>query len=165
MSRFLALIFRSQWTVKSHIVLKFSLSTTLLLLLILLLSLSLLLIFFSLLQELCCGIDSYKDWFNSPFSKSENATNTKVPDSCCKTISDGCGTNFNIDKIHDEVQGTLIITMTTGVTARSIYCSSQSIVIVVILTLIVVVDLLSNSPKRSPHFHQAMNARKTCFNS
>jgi CD151 antigen len=38
----------------------------------------------------CCGALSYQDWKSSRWLK-EMRTNNTVPDSCCKTISVGCG--------------------------------------------------------------------------
>lgn len=36
----------------------------------------------------CCGVATYKDWNTTPFGQGKN-----VPDTCCKTITDGCGNN------------------------------------------------------------------------
>jgi len=40
-------------------------------------------------QYACCGSSSYKDWMGSPWQL-ENAK-MRVPDSCCKTVTEGCG--------------------------------------------------------------------------
>lgn len=37
----------------------------------------------------CCGVQSYSDWAGSPWQ--EGNPGLKVPDSCCKTMSTGCG--------------------------------------------------------------------------
>uniref|UniRef100_A0A8C6VK91 Tetraspanin n=1 Tax=Naja naja TaxID=35670 RepID=A0A8C6VK91_NAJNA len=37
----------------------------------------------------CCGIESYRDWFSSPWSVEQQAPNGSVPVSCCRTQS-GC---------------------------------------------------------------------------
>jgi len=37
----------------------------------------------------CCGVSSYVDWSESTWHK--NHPLMKVPDSCCKTVTDGCG--------------------------------------------------------------------------
>ncbi|XP_066490535.1 tetraspanin-7-like [Tiliqua scincoides] len=31
----------------------------------------------------CCGVESYRDWFSSPWSKEQQAPNNSVPVSCC----------------------------------------------------------------------------------
>jgi len=38
----------------------------------------------------CCGAQEYLDWQNTTFGKDGNS----VPDSCCKTDTDGCGTGI-----------------------------------------------------------------------
>jgi len=40
-------------------------------------------------QYTCCGVSSFTDWAGSPWSL--NHPQLKVPDSCCKTVSPGCG--------------------------------------------------------------------------
>lgn len=49
----------------------------------------------------CCGVTEYTDWENSPQLKSNNS----VPDSCCKEITEGCGTG-ELDKVQ-EVNGNI----------------------------------------------------------
>jgi len=41
----------------------------------------------SFVQNKCCGVTDYKDWHKN---KDYNASNS-VPDSCCKTVTKGCG--------------------------------------------------------------------------
>ncbi|XP_070563789.1 tetraspanin-4-like [Ptychodera flava] len=53
-------------------------------------------------QEECCGVTDYRDWFTA----FPNKNGTWLPDSCCKTVTDGCGMtysnttrgDFNLDK-------------------------------------------------------------------
>jgi len=40
-------------------------------------------------QYSCCGVSSFTDWEGSPWIQEH--PELKVPDSCCKTISPGCG--------------------------------------------------------------------------
>lgn len=37
----------------------------------------------------CCGVESYRDWFSSPWSKEQLAPNNSVPVSCCWS-REGC---------------------------------------------------------------------------
>ncbi|XP_044279079.1 tetraspanin-7-like [Varanus komodoensis] len=37
----------------------------------------------------CCGVESYRDWFSSPWSMEQEAPNGSVPVSCCRTRK-GC---------------------------------------------------------------------------
>ncbi|XP_062990955.1 tetraspanin-7-like [Elgaria multicarinata webbii] len=37
----------------------------------------------------CCGVESYRDWFSSPWSMEQQAPNGSVPVSCCRTRK-GC---------------------------------------------------------------------------
>ncbi|CAB4058119.1 unnamed protein product [Lepeophtheirus salmonis] len=37
----------------------------------------------------CCGTNDYKEWFNSSYAR--------IPDSCCKTVSDQCAKDITID--------------------------------------------------------------------
>lgn len=39
----------------------------------------------------CCGAEGFEDWRKSTWWRPEIRHNNKVPDSCCKTISLGCG--------------------------------------------------------------------------
>ncbi|ETE70909.1 Tetraspanin-7, partial [Ophiophagus hannah] len=62
----------------------------------------------------CCGIESYRDWFSSPWSVEQRAPNGSVPVSCCRTQrgclhaplpSDARGIYHNgcFSKVHDFV--------------------------------------------------------------
>ena len=60
-------------------------------------------------QEQCCGISSYKDWFNTPWARDvrNRASINAVPESCCKSMS-GCrhgvdGIQINTDDIYTDV--------------------------------------------------------------
>ncbi|KAM7292599.1 CD151 antigen [Ixodes scapularis] len=39
----------------------------------------------------CCGANSYQDWQRSEWLRLKPRTPNKVPDSCCKTTTSGCG--------------------------------------------------------------------------
>ncbi|KAL1115975.1 hypothetical protein AAG570_005470 [Ranatra chinensis] len=41
-------------------------------------------------QYKCCGASSFENWEDSVWIRESNTTNL-VPDSCCKTVSPGCG--------------------------------------------------------------------------
>ena len=62
------------------------------------------------LQEKCCGVNGYKDWQRTPFTKGNH---TFVPDSCCKEVKTGCGVipgGTDTSKINTEVT---ILTIST----------------------------------------------------
>jgi len=40
-------------------------------------------------QHECCGVQTFSDWSGSPWQLEHR--DMKVPDSCCKTVSPGCG--------------------------------------------------------------------------
>ncbi|XP_050413335.1 tetraspanin-7 [Patella vulgata] len=52
----------------------------------------------------CCGINSYTDWYNTKWEKTQSVPNS-VPKSCCKVVDDNCkhtnlpanATNLDID--------------------------------------------------------------------
>lgn len=49
----------------------------------------------------CCGEKSFEDWRESIwFSSSKNLDNSTVPDSCCKTRTDGCGISIHPSNIN-----------------------------------------------------------------
>ncbi|XP_028915254.1 CD151 antigen isoform X1 [Ornithorhynchus anatinus] len=52
----------------------------------------------------CCGSNSSEDWKDSLWIKSGDANNRKFPDSCCKTIVDGCGQRDHASNIY-KVEG------------------------------------------------------------
>ncbi|XP_063907487.1 CD151 antigen-like isoform X2 [Zophobas morio] len=47
----------------------------------------------------CCGAVSFTDWKYSQWLQDE-VTDNKVPDSCCKTVSDRCGTSDHPSNIN-----------------------------------------------------------------
>jgi len=49
-------------------------------------------------QYSCCGVSSFSDWANSPWQRDHSQL--KVPSSCCKTISPGCGWRDHPSNIH-----------------------------------------------------------------
>ena len=44
-------------------------------------------------QYMCCGARNYQDWENTVYGGQTNG----VPDSCCKTITVGCGEDIFLD--------------------------------------------------------------------
>lgn len=48
----------------------------------------------------CCGVDTYADWRNS----TKFANTNDVPDSCCKSVAEGCGKNqrSNPTRINED---------------------------------------------------------------
>ncbi|KGL96757.1 CD151 antigen, partial [Charadrius vociferus] len=50
----------------------------------------------------CCGSNNYTDWVDSLWIKSPEANGRKVPDSCCKTITDLCGRRDHPSNIYKE---------------------------------------------------------------
>ncbi|KAI1237991.1 hypothetical protein IHE44_0014091, partial [Lamprotornis superbus] len=50
----------------------------------------------------CCGSNNYTDWADSLWIKSSGASGRKVPDSCCKTITDLCGRRDHPSNIYKE---------------------------------------------------------------
>uniref|UniRef100_A0A8D2MEE6 Tetraspanin n=1 Tax=Zonotrichia albicollis TaxID=44394 RepID=A0A8D2MEE6_ZONAL len=50
----------------------------------------------------CCGSNNYTDWADSLWIKSSEAGGRKVPDSCCKTITDLCGRRDHPSNIYKE---------------------------------------------------------------
>ncbi|EDO47592.1 predicted protein [Nematostella vectensis] len=50
-------------------------------------------------KEKCCGINGFKDWQRSYYTKGNHSI---VPDSCCKTVSKGCGINFKENDIYTK---------------------------------------------------------------
>ncbi|GAB1599895.1 CD151 antigen-like [Argonauta hians] len=49
----------------------------------------------------CCGADSYKDWEKSEWLLN-TITDNKVPDTCCKSISEGCATRVHPSNIYHK---------------------------------------------------------------
>ncbi|KAH9490704.1 Tetraspanin-7 [Bulinus truncatus] len=57
------------------------------------------------LQEklVCCGIDSYADWFNTPFARKEGQPTNSVPESCCRNKNKCEHLNLtNVTDIHTQ---------------------------------------------------------------
>uniref|UniRef100_A0A8B9TU53 CD151 molecule (Raph blood group) n=1 Tax=Anas platyrhynchos TaxID=8839 RepID=A0A8B9TU53_ANAPL len=52
----------------------------------------------------CCGSNNYTDWADSVWIRSSEASGRKVPDSCCKTITDLCGRRDHPSNIYKEVK-------------------------------------------------------------
>ncbi|XP_069713971.1 CD151 antigen isoform X2 [Phaenicophaeus curvirostris] len=52
----------------------------------------------------CCGSNNYTDWADSLWIRSQEASGRKVPDSCCKTITDLCGRRDHPSNIYKEVK-------------------------------------------------------------
>lgn len=52
----------------------------------------------------CCGSNSSYDWAESVWIRSSDAIGRMVPDSCCKTPSDGCGRRDHPSNIY-KVEG------------------------------------------------------------
>uniref|UniRef100_U3J1Y6 Tetraspanin n=1 Tax=Anas platyrhynchos platyrhynchos TaxID=8840 RepID=U3J1Y6_ANAPP len=50
----------------------------------------------------CCGSNNYTDWADSVWIRSSEASGRKVPDSCCKTITDLCGRRDHPSNIYKE---------------------------------------------------------------
>uniref|UniRef100_A0A8B9PEP8 Tetraspanin n=1 Tax=Apteryx owenii TaxID=8824 RepID=A0A8B9PEP8_APTOW len=50
----------------------------------------------------CCGSNNYTDWTDSLWIRSPEANGRKVPDSCCKTITDLCGRRDHPSNIYKE---------------------------------------------------------------
>ncbi|XP_009638012.1 CD151 antigen [Egretta garzetta] len=50
----------------------------------------------------CCGSNNHTDWADSLWIKSPEANGRKVPDSCCKTITDLCGRRDHPSNIYKE---------------------------------------------------------------
>lgn len=55
-------------------------------------------------QFKCCGSNNYTDWADSLWIRSPEASGRKVPDSCCKTITDLCGRRDHPSNIYKEVK-------------------------------------------------------------
>lgn len=56
------------------------------------------------MQFKCCGSNNHTDWADSLWIKSPEANGRKVPDSCCKTITDLCGRRDHPSNIYKEVK-------------------------------------------------------------
>lgn len=56
------------------------------------------------IQFKCCGSNNYTDWADSLWIKSPESNGRKVPDSCCKTITDLCGRRDHPSNIYKEVK-------------------------------------------------------------
>eukprot|EP00062_Callorhinchus_milii_P027079 gi/632989957/ref/XP_007883926.1/ PREDICTED: CD151 antigen [Callorhinchus milii] len=52
----------------------------------------------------CCGSNSSQDWRESQWVKSGDSGGRQVPDSCCKTMSIGCGVSLHPSNIY-KVEG------------------------------------------------------------
>ncbi|XP_062860531.1 CD151 antigen-like [Trichomycterus rosablanca] len=52
----------------------------------------------------CCGSNSSSDWTESVWIHSDNSSLRKVPDSCCKTPTNGCGKRDHPSNIY-KVEG------------------------------------------------------------
>ncbi|KAI4897812.1 hypothetical protein NFI96_018286 [Prochilodus magdalenae] len=52
----------------------------------------------------CCGSKNYSDWAESVWIRSANSSERLVPDSCCKSQRDGCGTRDHPSNIY-RVEG------------------------------------------------------------
>lgn len=52
----------------------------------------------------CCGSNNSEDWSDSIWIKSPQANGRKVPDSCCKTITEECGRRVHPSNIY-KVEG------------------------------------------------------------
>lgn len=51
----------------------------------------------------CCGEKSFEDWRDSAwYTSPANHYNGTVPDSCCKTLTEGCGVNQHPSNINTE---------------------------------------------------------------
>ncbi|XP_074853958.1 CD151 antigen [Carettochelys insculpta] len=50
----------------------------------------------------CCGSSNATDWSESIWIKSADAEHRKFPDSCCKTITEGCGKRDHPSNIYKE---------------------------------------------------------------
>ncbi|EMP35858.1 Tetraspanin-11 [Chelonia mydas] len=50
----------------------------------------------------CCGSNNATDWSESIWIKSPEAGGRKFPDSCCKTITEGCGRRDHPSNIYKE---------------------------------------------------------------
>uniref|UniRef100_A0A8D0BWT0 Tetraspanin n=1 Tax=Salvator merianae TaxID=96440 RepID=A0A8D0BWT0_SALMN len=73
----------------------------------------------------CCGVESYHDWFSSPWSMEQQVPNSSVPMSCCK-VHKGClysplpSDAWGIyregcfHKIHDFVSGNMLYIATAA---------------------------------------------------
>ncbi|XP_043403870.1 CD151 antigen isoform X3 [Chelonia mydas] len=53
-------------------------------------------------QFKCCGSNNATDWSESIWIKSPEAGGRKFPDSCCKTITEGCGRRDHPSNIYKE---------------------------------------------------------------
>ena len=51
-------------------------------------------------KEKCCGWFNYTDWWTSHFT---DGNHYKYPDSCCKTVKEGCGTLERGSKISNFI--------------------------------------------------------------
>ncbi|XP_053576180.1 CD151 antigen [Bombina bombina] len=48
----------------------------------------------------CCGSNNSRDWADSVWIKSPDANSRAVPDSCCKTVTPGCGGRYHPSNIY-----------------------------------------------------------------
>ncbi|CAL8352681.1 unnamed protein product [Merluccius merluccius] len=55
-------------------------------------------------EFMCCGSNSSSDWAQSKYILSFNAMSRVVPDSCCKTYTEGCGNRDHPSNIY-KVEG------------------------------------------------------------
>lgn len=55
------------------------------------------------LQNRCCGDTGGKSWNGTSWQQRDGNENV-VPDSCCKTVSEGCGKRMHPSNINNEVQ-------------------------------------------------------------
>ncbi|XP_068129226.1 tetraspanin-11-like [Hyperolius riggenbachi] len=57
----------------------------------------------------CCGSESYEDWSYSLYVMTANSSSTIVPDSCCKTMTAGCGQRDHPSNIYRVEGGCMAI--------------------------------------------------------
>ena len=60
-------------------------------------------------QMECCGLNSYEDWKFSNWYKDESQQIYLVPDSCCRTITEGCGKSVGPNNIPHAVSDFVIV--------------------------------------------------------
>ncbi|XP_043828372.1 CD151 antigen isoform X2 [Dromiciops gliroides] len=60
----------------------------------------------------CCGSNNSRDWQESVWIQSAEAEHRKFPDSCCKTVVEGCGQRDHASNIY-KVEGGCITKLET----------------------------------------------------
>jgi len=84
----------------------------------------------------CCGVNGYKDWANSTWSKGKN-----VPDSCCIAELTGCGADALVSPAHVTIdQGGCLTKFTDYITNNGVFVIGAAIILIILEILTAVLS-------------------------